>query len=193
MYQIEKPENKDPKAILHTTKGEIKIRLFPEKAPKTVDNFVELSKNSYYDGVIFHRVIENFMIQSGDPTGTGRGGQSKWGQSFDDEISDLLNLRGALSMANSGPNTNGSQFFIVQMDRYDDSTKDILMNAPMAEDKKDAYLRYCGAFWLDNKHTVFGQVYEGLDIVDEIASVATDAMDKPYEEIIIEKIEIQGL
>ncbi|MDQ7968000.1 peptidylprolyl isomerase, partial [Pseudomonas plecoglossicida] len=105
---------KGPKAVIKTNRGDITVQLFPEQAPKTVKNFVELAKKGYYDGVIFHRVIPDFMIQGGDPTGTGMGGESIYGEAFEDEFSrDVFNLRGALSMANAGPNTNGSQFFVV--------------------------------------------------------------------------------
>ena len=114
-FQTEKPEKGETIAIMHTSMGDISIRLFPEAAPKTVQNFVTHAKDGYYDGLTFHRVIEGFMIQGGDPKGDGTGGESIWGDKFDDEFdSKLLNLRGSLSMANAGPNTNGSQFFINQ-------------------------------------------------------------------------------
>lgn len=170
-----------------TTEGSIKIKLFPEIAPKTVENFLTHAKDGYYDGVIFHRVIPNFMIQGGDPEGTGAGGESIWGDAFEDEFSNqLYNLRGALSMANAGPGTNGSQFFIVQ--NQDDMSDGIL-----AEDvpKKiiDAY-QNGGTPHLDGAHTVFGQVIEGMDVVDKIAAVETVEADKPKKDIKIEKITI---
>ena len=147
-------------ATLHTNHGEITIELFPNDAPKTVDNFLTLAGKGFYDGVSFHRVIPDFMIQGGDPTGTGSGGP---GYTFEDEINDHKVERGALAMANAGPNTNGSQFFIV-------TTK----SAP----------------WLDGKHTVFGKVTEGMDVVDEISEVSRDSRDKPDEPVIIEHVEI---
>ena len=115
MNQLDRPAAGETVAIMHTNMGDIAIRLFPEKTPKTVENFTTHAKNGYYDGLIFHRVINDFMIQGGDPKGNGRGGESIWGDSFEDEFDlELRNYRGALSMANAGPNTNGSQFFIVQ-------------------------------------------------------------------------------
>ncbi|MBV8078851.1 MAG: peptidylprolyl isomerase [Actinobacteria bacterium] len=143
---------------MQTNKGTIEIELFPDEAPKTVANFVELAQKGFYDGVIFHRVIEDFMIQAGDPTGTGTGGP---GYQFEDEFNAHKVERGALAMANAGPNTNGSQFFIVTAD-----------SCP----------------WLDGKHTVFGKVTSGMDVVDEISRVPKDARDKPRDEVRIESI-----
>ena len=183
------PEVAENEALVEmvTTEGNIKIKLFPEQAPKTVENFLTHAKDGYYDGVIFHRVINNFMIQGGDPDGTGMGGESIWGDSFEDEISNqLYNIRGALSMANAGPGTNGSQFFIVQ-------NKDDISDGILAEDVPtkiiDAYANG-GAHHLDGKHTVFGQVVEGMDVVDKIAAAETEAGDKPAKDIKIEKINI---
>lgn len=151
-------------ATIHTNMGDITVELYPEEAPKTVENFVTHAKDGYYDGVIFHRVIQNFMIQGGDPTGTGRGGESIWNKPFEDEFSEKRsNVRGAISMANAGPNTNGSQFFIVQRD----------------------------STYLDGMHTVFGKVTEGMDVVDKIASVPTDLMDKPLNDVVIESITVK--
>lgn len=156
------PEDGEQIVVMETTAGTIKIRLFPNKAPKTVENFIGLVDKGYYDGIIFHRVIPDFMIQGGDPTGTGTGGESLWGGKFEDEFSpDLKNIRGALSMANSGPNTNGSQFFVVQAEATP---------------------------WLDGRHSVFGQVFEGMDIVDKIANAERDARDKPLEDISMTKV-----
>ena len=156
--QVAMPETGEQIVVMETSKGTIKIRLFPEYAPKTVENFVGLIEKGYYDGLTFHRVIPDFMIQGGDPTGTGRGGESFWGGKFEDEFSpNLSNIKGALSMANAGPNTNGSQFFIVQKEG--------------------------GTDWLNNRHSVFGQVIEGMDFVDEIANAERDPADKPLEEI----------
>lgn len=170
-----------------TTEGSIKIKLFPEEAPKTVENFMTHAKDGYYDGLIFHRVIDNFMIQGGDPDGMGTGGESIWGESFEDEFSNkLYNLRGALSMANSGPNTNGSQFFIVQ---NSNDMADGLLTEDYPEKIIDAY-KDGGTPHLDGMHTVFGQVIEGMDVVDNIAGAKTAEGDKPAKDIKIEKINI---
>lgn len=177
-----------------TTDGSIQAKLFPEIAPKAVENFVTHAKEGYYDGVIFHRVIEDFMVQTGDPKGDGTGGESIWGEPFEDEPShQLYNIRGALSMANSGENTNGSQFFIVQ---NSDDVSDGLLYDDYPKKIVDAY-KNGGAPYLDgfiagnsNVYTVFGQVTEGMDVVDKIAASATDDNDKPLEDIKIEKINI---
>jgi len=147
-------------ATLHTNHGAISIELFDDDAPKTVDNFVKLARDGFYDGVIFHRVIPDFMIQGGDPTGTGSGGP---GYQFEDEFNDNKVVRGALAMANAGPNTNGSQFFIVTTE---------------------------AASWLDGKHTVFGRVTDGMDVVDRISELETDARDRPRADVVIERIEL---
>ena len=191
--QLSTPQKGDTLAVMHTNMGDIKIKLFPEKAPKTVENFVTHSKNGYYNGLKFHRVINDFMIQGGDPRGNGTGGESIWGGSFPDEFDpELHNLRGALSMANSGPNTNGSQFFIVQ-------ARDVPAN--MLEQMRDledngfpaditaAYAELGGTPWLDFRHTVFGQVTDGMDVVDAIAAVETNN-DVPCEDVLIESVEI---
>ncbi|TQR18399.1 peptidylprolyl isomerase [Psychrobacillus vulpis] len=176
--------------IMNTSKGAIKIKLFPELAPKTVENFLTHAENGYYNGIIFHRVIEDFMIQGGDPTGTGMGGESIYGQEFEDEFSmNLFNFRGALSMANAGPHTNGSQFFIVQASQSQYSV-DQLKSGGWPEEIADAYGQIGGTPNLDQKHTVFGQVIEGMDVVDQIAAVEKDANDKPLEDITIDSIEI---
>jgi cyclophilin family peptidyl-prolyl cis-trans isomerase len=145
-------------ATLHTNHGGIELELFPDDAPKTVENFTKLARDGFYDGIIFHRVIPDFMIQGGDPTGTGSGGP---GYSFEDEFNDHKVERGALAMANAGPNTNGSQFFIVTTE-----------SAP----------------WLDGKHTVFGRVTSGMAVADRISEVPRDARDKPREDVVIERI-----
>lgn len=176
---------------MNTTLGAVKIKLFPEQAPKTVENFLGHAKSGYYNGIIFHRVIQDFMIQGGDPTGTGMGGESIWGGSFEDEFSDeLFNLRGALSMANAGPNTNGSQFFIVQMKHLPSDMLRQLQGAGFPEEIIKAYAENGGTPWLDHKHTVFGHVVEGMDIVDKIAEVEKDGRDKPLEDIKIESITV---
>lgn len=189
--QLDLANQKGPQAIITTNHGKITVQLFPEQAPKTVENFVQLSKKGYYDGIIFHRVIPGFMIQGGDPTGTGMGGESIYGEKFEDEFSrEVFNLRGALSMANAGPNTNGSQFFIVQSDNVPDSMMGQLAEAGFPAEIVEAY-RDGGTPWLDFRHTVFGQVTAGLDVVDAIANVKTGAQDRPAEDVVIEGIEIQ--
>jgi peptidyl-prolyl cis-trans isomerase B (cyclophilin B) len=145
---------------METNHGTIELELFPDDAPKTVENFVKLAEDGFYDGVIFHRVIEDFMIQGGDPTGTGRGGP---GYQFDDEANDHRVERGALAMANAGPNTNGSQFFIVTAEACP---------------------------WLDGKHTVFGRVTSGMDVVDEISTVAKDGNGRPRDDVRIESVRV---
>src|SRR6478672_5630588 len=145
-------------AVMNTNHGTITIELFDEEAPKTVENFKKRSNDSFYNGVIFHRVIKDFMIQGGDPTGTGRGGP---GYTFEDEFNEHKIVRGALAMANAGPNTNGSQFFIVTTD---------------------------AAPWLDGKHTVFGHVVDGMDVVDKIEGADTDHNDRPKNDAVIEKV-----
>jgi peptidyl-prolyl cis-trans isomerase B (cyclophilin B) len=147
-------------ATMTTNLGPIEIELFDEDAPKTVGNFKELAGKGFYDGVIFHRVIKDFMVQGGDPTGTGTGGP---GYQFEDEFNQHKIVRGALAMANAGPNTNGSQFFIVTTD---------------------------AAPWLDGKHTVFGRVTEGMDVVDQIEGAETDARDKPLSDVKIESVQL---
>ena len=182
-----------PIATIKTNHGDLRIKLFPEQAPKTVANFIALSKDGYYNGVIFHRIIKDFMIQGGDPTGTGMGGESIYGQAFEDEFSEeLYNVRGALSMANAGPNTNGSQFFIVQNQHLPYSKKEIARGGwpePIAE----IYANQGGTPHLDRRHTVFGQLAdeESYKVLDVIAGVETGAMDKPVEDVVIETIEIE--
>ena len=182
-----------PIATIKTNHGDMRIKLFPEHAPKTVANFIALSKDGYYDGVIFHRIIKDFMIQGGDPTGTGMGGESIYGESFEDEFSEeLYNVRGALSMANAGPNTNGSQFFIVQNQHLPYSKKEITRGGwpePIAE----IYAEQGGTPHLDRRHTVFGQLADeaSYEVLDAIAGVETGAMDKPVDDVVIETIEIE--
>lgn len=188
--QINTGETKVIKAIMKTNRGAVTINLFPELAPKTVENFIGLAKDNYYNGIIFHRVISDFMIQGGDPTGTGMGGESIWEEQFEDEFSPyLFNLRGALSMANSGPNTNGSQFFIVTATQVPGQMIGQMEAAGYPVEVIEAY-KNGGTPWLDNKHTVFGHVVEGMDIVDEIDKTETNYADKPVEDVVIESIEI---
>lgn len=188
-YIQTEPQKLKADAAIKTNLGTIKVALFPQYAPKAVENFVSLAKKGYYDGVIFHRVIADFMIQTGDPTGTGMGGKSIYGKEFEDEFSqELFNVRGALSMANAGPNTNGSQFFIVQNKK---------LAQDMLEQVKQVYPEEVvvtyengGTPWLDGRHTVFGQVVSGMDVVDKIAVVKTGWGDKPKKDVVIETIEI---
>jgi cyclophilin family peptidyl-prolyl cis-trans isomerase len=147
-------------ATLHTNHGAVELELFPDEAPKTVENFVKLARDGFYDGIVFHRVIPDFMVQGGDPTGTGSGGP---GYQFEDEFNEHKVVRGALAMANAGPNTNGSQFFLVTA-------------------------QACP--WLDGKHTVFGRVTSGMDVVDRISQLPRDARDKPREDAKIERVEL---
>lgn len=174
--------------------GSMHVKFFAKEAPKAVENFTTHAQKGYYDKLIFHRVMDNFMIQGGDPTGTGTGGESIWGGSFEDEFSDNLQpYRGALCMANSGPDTNGSQFFIVQdKDTYDKATLDSITaqyGNKFSEDAEEGYSKAGGTPWLYRVHTVFGQVYEGLDVLDSIAATKTDEENsKPLTDVVIEKI-----
>jgi cyclophilin family peptidyl-prolyl cis-trans isomerase len=164
--QTKKESKEMTVAIINTNMGKIEIELFADKTPKTVENFVGLAEKGYYKGVIFHRVIDKFMIQGGDPTGTGRGGESIWGKPFEDEIvkSLVFDKPGYLAMANAGPNTNGSQFFITVV--------------PTS--------------WLNGKHTIFGQVINGMDVVNAISKVQTSKPDnKPLKDVVIESVKIQ--
>ena len=190
--QLTTDVRENEKAVLmQTTLGDIKIKLFPEVAPKTVENFLTHAENGYYEGIIFHRVIKDFMIQGGDPTGTGMGGESIWGAPFADEFSmNAFNLRGALSMANAGPGTNGSQFFIVQAPNVDERMGEQMKQAGYPEEIIKAYLENGGTPWLDHKHTVFGQVIEGMDVVDAITNVEVAPGDKPVVDVVINKITI---
>ncbi len=149
------------KATLQTNHGAIEVELFDDDAPETVRNFVRLARKGFYDGTIFHRIIPDFMIQGGDPTGTGTGGP---GYTFADEPNEHRVVRGALAMANAGPNTNGSQFFVVTTEE-----------AP----------------WLDGKHTVFGRVTRGMEVADAISEVERDARDRPRDDVVLERVEIR--
>lgn len=228
-YQLEKPAVGEEVAVLQTSLGTIKVRLFPEAAPKTVENFKGLIKKGYYNGVTFHRVIKDFMIQSGDPTATGSGGDSIWNENFSDEFNaNLVNLRGSLAMANSGYNTNGSQFFInqapkvestrwdqvasmyKQLESYDKSEWSQFANSSqyysildpnkLTDAYKALYEKQGGnpnldgaynAFTPPRGHSVFGQVYEGLDIVDKIAAVKVDSAYKPLSTVKIVKATLE--
>ena len=234
-FQLNAPEKGEEIVIMHTSKGDISIRLFPEAAPKAVENFVTHAKEGYYDGLIFHRVIEDFMIQGGDPQGIGIGGDSIWGVDFEDEFdTKLCNIRGSLAMANAGPGTNGSQFFINQNKAADFEAEIVKIkniyeaykaNLPGIENWKEYYANqltsnlsrvnpviisaddlsdelidlYCknggnltldGAWRSTGGHTVFGQVFDGMDVVDAIAAVQTDSNDKPLSDVVIESMEV---
>ncbi len=196
-FQTQQPNPGDQVAIMHTSMGDISIRLFPQHAPKAVENFTTHAQNGYYNGLIFHRVIKDFMIQGGDPLGTGTGGESIWGKPFEDEFTpELHNLRGALSMANAGPGTNGSQFFIVQANTVPGNMlaqmKQLTDNGFPAECQED-YAKMGGTPWLDFRHTVFGQVYDGMEVVNAIAAVQVGAGDKPVQDVTILGIEIKTL
>lgn len=194
MNQLDKPVSGETVAILHTSMGDIAVRLFPDKTPKTFENFTTHAKNGYYDGITFHRVIDSFMIQGGDPDGTGCGGESIWGGSFEDEPDiELRNYRGALSMANAGPNTNGSQFFIVQAPAVSPSMLEqmkSLADRGFPAEVAQRYAEVGGTPHLDFRHTVFGQVYDGMDVVDAIAAVKTNAQDRPLEPVTIQSIDV---
>lgn len=235
-FQLEAPEVGEKIVIMHTSKGDISIRLFPEAAPKAVQNFVTHAEEGYYDGLTFHRVVENFIIQGGDPEGTGMGGESIWGGSFEDEFdTKLCNIRGALAMANAGEDTNGSQFFINQAkgeeleaeivlarnvyEQYKENLPDIknwqqyyakqltdrlstadapvtFSAAALTDELVDLYCENGGTLTLDGAwrstggHTVFGQVFAGMDVVDTIAGVQVDSNDKPLSDVIIESVEV---
>ncbi len=217
--QLSEVKDGETIAVLSTNFGDVTMRFFPEQAPKAVENFVTLAQQGYYNGISFHRVINDFMIQGGDPTGTGTGGESIYGGKFDDEISPYLkHFQGAVAYANSGPNTNGSQFYIVENDKLSDDYATMLKT--IAEDPKGVFQveqttgteilneRYCspvvakeyltngGTQFLDNNYTIFGQVIEGMDIVHNIAEVKTldgsggTQADKPVEDVIINTITI---
>ena len=179
-------------ATIHTNLGDLTVKLFDDVAPKTVKNFVELAEKGYYNGVIFHRIIRDFMIQGGDPTGTGMGGESIYGEKFEDEFSEnVFNIRGALSMANAGPNTNGSQFFIVQNENlpYD---KSALVKGGWPEDIAEIYTAG-GTPHLDGRHTVFGQLAnaESFETLDRNAKKPTSYKDKPENDVEIISIDLK--
>ncbi len=191
MLNFQEPSQAKQTAVIKTNHGDIKVMLFPEAAPKAVENFIIHAKNGYYDGIIFHRVIKDFMIQGGDPMGRGFGGESIWGHPFEDEFSlEALNFKGALSMANSGPDTNGSQFFIVQAGSVDPGLVSQMKDAGYPDEAIQKYKEVGGTPWLDFRHTVFGQVVEGIDVVDEIAAVPVGPNDKPVEDVTILGIDV---
>ena len=189
--QIDNEGTTVKEVVMHTSLGALKLALYPELAPKTVENFLKLAEENYYDGIIFHRVISDFMIQGGDPTGTGMGGESIFGEQFEDEFTPyLFNLRGALSMANAGPNTNGSQFFIVTASQVPGNMLAQMEGAGYPEEVIYAYTENGGTPWLDQRHTVFGHVVEGMEVVDAIDKVETNPADRPLNDVVIESINI---
>lgn len=191
--QLNEVNEKNPLVTVHTNQGDFTLELFPEVAPKTVENFVTHAKNGYYDGVIFHRVIEDFMIQGGDPTGTGMGGESIYGRTFEDEFSrEAFNLYGTLSMANAGPNTNGSQFFIVTAKQVPAQMLKQLKDGGWPEEIIEEYAKVGGTPWLDHRHTVFGRVIEGMDVVLKIEGVKRNAQDRPLEDVVIESMDVKA-
>ena len=191
--QLNEVNENNPLVTVHTNQGDFTLELFPEVAPKTVENFITHAKNGYYDGVIFHRVIEDFMIQGGDPTGTGMGGESIYGRTFEDEFSrEAFNLYGALSMANAGPNTNGSQFFIVTAKQVPAQMLKQLKDGGWPEEIVEEYAKVGGTPWLDHRHTVFGRVIEGMDVVLKIEGVKRNAQDRPLEDVVIESMDVKA-
>ncbi len=193
--QFNNPDKNSEVAIIKTTAGEIGVMFYPQYAPKAVENFLTHAKEGYYDGLGFHRVISDFMIQGGDPKGDGTGGESIWGDPFEDEFSDkLYNFRGALSMANAGPSTNGSQFFIVQASAIPTGYE---MQMQMTGASKEVIAKYQevgGTPWLDGMHTVFGQVFQGMDVVDKVVAEAKNTdqngMVPEKERVTIESITV---
>lgn len=219
ILQAQMPAEGDEIAVITTSAGVVKMMFYPEEAPKAVENFKTLAKNGYYDGLTFHRVINNFMVQTGDPTGVGNGGESCWGEPFADEISSKLHYyRGAVAMANKGPNTNDSQFFIVQekdvseqtisalRDARDNSKGELgvtlidgnyyTFNQLFPDEVLDYYQEVGGAAHLEyvfgNPYSIFGQVFEGLDVIDEIAAAEVNENNKPVEDITIESITFES-
>ena len=212
MPQLEPIQSGDQVATITTSEGEIVIKLCPEQAPKAVENFVTLAEEGYYDGLIFHRVINDFMIQGGDPNGDGTGGESCWGGTFEDEFNgEMYHFRGALAMANRGADTNGSQFYIVQrptlQEGYFEQSDKVaaeygaanllyssqtgkIYRTNYSEAVRAKYEELGGVPELDYGYTVFGQVMEGMDVVDAIAQVETNEDDKPLNDVVIESITI---
>ena len=192
MLQFSELKENEVIATIKTTMGDIKVRFFPEKAPKAVENFITHAKNGYYDNVTFHRVIKDFMIQTGDPTGTGYGGESIWGEDFANEVNlDLFHFYGAVSMANTGaPVSNSSQFFIVQNSTVEEDILKQMEAAGWPKEAVETYRKVGGTYWLDTKHTVFAQVIEGMDVVEAIANVDVNANSKPRVDVLILTIEV---
>ena len=219
IIQAQMPAEGEEIAVITTSEGVVKMRFFPEEAPKAVENFKTLAKDGYYDGLLFHRVIGDFMVQTGDPEGTGFGGESCWGEDFETEVSEKLHFyRGAVAMANRGPDTNGSQFFIVQQksvmedalkaieDAINNNEEEVgvtltdgnyyTLSQLYPEEVLNYYREQGGAAHLEyvfgNGYSVFGQVFEGLEAIDAIAAAETDENDKPVNDIIIESITFES-
>lgn len=188
--QTGEPEEGETVAIIHVKDmGDICVKFFYEDSPLAVENFVTLAANGYYDGIIFHRVIDDFMIQGGDPTGTGMGGESMWGSEFENEYSDrLAQINGSLAMARTQEyDTNGSQFFI---NNGPELTEEHLEYYGVDKSFWDTYKENGGNPYLQNQYTVFGQVYDGMDVVEAISGVDTDSSDKPTTDVVIESVEV---
>ncbi len=188
-------EGEDILVLTIKDKGDVKIKLFPKEAEKGVENIKGLCDKNYYDGIIFHRIIKDFMIQGGDPTGTGMGGESIFGDKFDGGVSDkLINCAGAVVYANSGSTaTDGSQFYIVTGTKYDDAAMKQITDGgyKVSDAAKKIYAEDGGAPWLDGGYTVFGQVFDGLDIVFDVQNVETGEADKPLKDVVIEKMRVE--
>lgn len=198
--QFAMPEEGEEIALLKTNMGDIYIRFFEDQAPKAVENFKGLINKKYYDGITFHRVIKDFMIQGGDPTGTGMGGESIWGSAFEDEVNKGLHYyNGTLAMANSGANTNGSQFFIIQASNESGTITEETLTSTFAQLEATGvstsytdttlknYVKYGGTPWLEGQYSVFGQVIKGMDVVAKIANVDTNDSDKPEKDVVIKE------
>ncbi|HEX3029254.1 MAG TPA: peptidylprolyl isomerase [Clostridia bacterium] len=203
-YQFTPPKKGDEIAIIKTSLGDITIRFFPSESPKAVENFIEHSKKNYYNGLLFHRVINNFMIQTGDPKGDGTGGESIWSKPFEDELSEKLHyFRGAVAMANSGANTNGSQFFIVQNPTVDNTYEQMMTYNNFSKELLNQYKMKGGSPHLEpgfcnpnsgnitTGYSIFGQVIDGLDVVDKIASVTVDNSYKPQSDVKMQEVVIK--
>ncbi|RLK62777.1 peptidylprolyl isomerase [Atopobacter sp. AH10] len=189
---IQAAEGKKARVKISTSMGDIALVLYDDLAPLAVKNFLQHAQEGYYDKTIFHRVIPQFMIQGGDPTGTGRGGESIYGHPFENECHrELFHFNGALSMANAGPNTNGSQFFIVCADQMDPRFLDQMRANGWPEDAVSHYQKVGGTPWLDGKHTVFGQVLEGMEVVKAISETPRNQMDRPHEDVVINSIQVE--
>ncbi|MEG2295340.1 MAG: peptidylprolyl isomerase [Oscillospiraceae bacterium] len=190
--QLQPPSKSSDIAVITTSMGIIKIRFFPEEAPKAVENFIALAKGGYYDGLTFHNVVNNNTIQTGDPTGTGSGGESIWKERFADELHPQLgHIYGAVSMANSGKDTNGSQFFIVTNNDTSSELIADLKTAKYPQDLIDAYAQLGGLPALNGNNTIFGQVIEGMDIAKKISQVSTDIENVPIEPVMVQSIVIE--
>lgn len=187
--QVGAPEKGETIAVIEVKDyGKLYLKFFKQEAPLAVENFLTLAANGYYDGIVFHRVINNFMIQGGDPTATGAGGESMWGEPFKNEYTDiLLPLRGTMAMANSGPDTNGSQFFIIQ---NKNATPDTYGYQEYSDEQKKMFDEYGGYPFLADDYTIFGQLYDGWDVLDAIAETETDEQDRPVEDVVIKKITV---